>query len=155
MAGGTDPFLAMLATLAALQASAHAPPPPAASFCADLRQIAAAARETPPFISLAQRREDQWLGGIASCRRTVDHGLFWRCVIPISAVPEGIDGLADQTARCLPPAERTVNERRPEMPYNRAYTEFRLGRLAIGMQEYGGPGMHQGWHYRYTVRERR
>lgn len=155
MVAGPDPLVSMLATLAALQATAHASPPPPANFCSDLRQIIAATRETEPFGSLRLRREDQWLGGIASCRRITDHGPFWQCSIPIRATPDGIDGLAARTARCLPRAERTINERRPEDRYNRAYTQFRLRRIAIDMHEFGGPGTHQGWHYRYSVRERR
>lgn len=131
-------------------APAQITPPPNA-FCADLRQIVQAASERVPFRSLESRREDQWLGGLAWCRRVDHRGASWRCHMSIGEVQGGRPGLAARTRLCLPDAVPTADEPVPDGRLRGGYSSFEIDRGRIEIVEVGGPRMHQGWYYTLTM----
>lgn len=140
---------------AALLASVGSAPelPVAERYCADLRQMLAAARERSRFRSLETRREDQWFDGETWCRRITTDRVRWRCGIAVSDAPEGRRGIAGMVQCCLPEAEpvRADPEPAPDARLRSGLTLFAFGKTRIEIQEDGGPGMHVGWYYNLSV----
>jgi hypothetical protein len=128
---------------------------PVDPFCADLRLILRAASEQAAFRSLESRREDQWFGGLASCRRIEYRGINWRCQLSTGSVPDGRPGLLARTRSCLPDAVTVLDEPVRDGRLRDSRSLVDIGRSRIAIDEVGGPRMHQGWYYTYTVYAKR
>ncbi len=128
---------------------------PVDPFCADLHLILRAASEQVAFHSLESRREDHWFGGLASCRRQTYRGADWRCQMSIGAIADGRPGLLARTRSCLPDAVTVVDQPVRDGRLRDGHSLVDIGRSRIAIDEVGGPRMHQGWYYTYTVYAKR